>query len=1149
MADRDTLAQLAEEVGGALSPLGAALDSPQSFTAFMVELGWNMTTLPAPNQANGGALVDILEAGEIDASSVEAAIGAIAGVIKAIQALSGQASAFPPTVDQATFAAEFPEQLIDFLLVDYLLSQHPFWGQLLRTLGVITLEQVPAAGNRPAYLKRAIAWADLGRVLHDPSAVFRDSWQWGTAGFRQEEFLGSVLDLFDAIGLTGRIEPLAPAVQSALTGGVAGPDPIHDWVLRVPILGDPRGVIAVEFGFGLYMLPPSGAQLPGFAAMPYAQGVAAAAIDLSDTLQLTIDAVFDIQGGVGLLVRPGTPPQLLIDIIPGGGGGGPQQSTSLAIGLVSTASQPQILLGSTDASRLQIGGASIKTGARLAADNKLDFFGELALQDGALIIKPGQGEADGFIATILPDGGINANFNFGVGLSSHDGVYFTGSGGLEIQLPVHISLGPIDVNSATLTIQPVSGQIPIGLGATITGQLGPLAAEVQNIGLEVTATFPAGGGNLGPINLALGFKPPDGVGLSINAGVVTGGGFLSIDTARGEYAGAMQLEIADFLGVAAIGLIDTKNPDGSPGFSLLIILTADFGPGIQLGFGFTLNAVGGLLGLNRTMLFGPLMDGVRSGAISDIMFPQNVVANAERIISDLRAIFPPQQGTFLIGPMAKLGWGEPTLVSVSLGVIIEIPPGDIAILGVLQLALPTADEAILLLQVNFAGALEFSKSRLYFFASLYESHLLFITIQGEMGLLVAWGGDANFVVSVGGFHPQFNPPPLPFPSPQRIQIDIINESYARIRASGYFAVTTNTVQFGTAAEYYFGFSALNVQGHSSFDALIQISPFHFIVSISTSFSVNVFGAGVFGLDIDLSLEGTSPWHAHGSGSISFLFFSVSVPIDITWGDSQNTGLPPVAVMPILGGEFGKRSNWKAQLPSGSNLLVSLRKLDPSEADLVLHPVGTLRVSQRAVPLDLTLDKVGSQRPSDANRFALTVTSAALTKTQELQEQFAPAQYKEASDADKLSEQAYVPADSGIELGAAGNNFDTGTALTRNVRYDLTIVDTALEPQPLRSRFYPYPGALFTHWLGGASVGNSPLSAKFHGLTHPNDGAVTVNPENYAVAKRVDNTVVSADAAAFTSRWAAEEHMQRTIAADPSLAGTLHVLPHFEVASA
>ena len=70
------------------------------------------------------------------------------------------------------------------------------------------------------------------------------------------------------------------------------------------------------------------------------------------------------------------------------------------------------------------------------------------------------------------------------------------------------------------------------------------------------------------------------------------------------------------------------------------------------------------------------------------MFPKDVIANAPRIISDLRAIFPPRKGKFLIGPMAKLGWGTPTLISLSLGIIIEIP-GNIAIVGVLQVALPT----------------------------------------------------------------------------------------------------------------------------------------------------------------------------------------------------------------------------------------------------------------------------------------------------------------------------------------------------------------------------------------------------------------------------------------------------------------------------
>ena len=545
------------------------------------------------------------------------------------------------------------------------------------------------------------------------------------------------------------------------------------------------------------------------------------------------------------------------------------------------------------------------------------------------------------------------------------------------------------------------------------------------------------------------------------------------------------------------------------------------------------------------MLLKPLMEGVRTGAVDDLMFPNDVVANAARIISDLRTVFPPHEGVFLIGPMARLGWGEPTLVSVSLGVVIEVPPGDIAILGVLRLALPVADLPVLVLQVNFAGALEFDKQRLYFFASLFDSHVLFITIEGEMGVLFAYGQDANFVVSVGGFHPQFSPPPLPFPSPRRIEVDIINEPYARIRCDGYFAVTTNTVQFGTHAEFFFGFEALSVEGHSGFDALIQFSPFHFSVSITTAFVVKVFGLGVLGIDVALTLEGPTPWHAHGKASLKILFFSIGIGIDFTWGDKRDTTLPPVAAMPILAGELGKRSNWRALPPAGSNPLVSLRAFDADEAQLVLHPVGTLHVSQRAIPLDLVLDKVGNAKPSDANRFTLGVTSGALTKAADLQESFPPSEFKSLADAAKLSQPAYVPMDGGIELSTAGGAYASGTAITRNVRYELSVVDTKL--RRIFLAFFPYPGALFVLLLAGASVARSPLSAYRDAQKNPFDGTVTVGAEQFAVARQSDNTVFHPDAASFSSQAAAGDYLAKAVAADPSLAGTLQVLPQFEVA--
>ena len=96
------------------------------------------------------------------------------------------------------------------------------------------------------------------------------------------------------------------------------------------------------------------------------------------------------------------------------------------------------------------------------------------------------------------------------------------------------------------------------------------------------------------------FKPPTGLGLSIDGGGFKGGGFLAFEPEQARYSGMLELEFQDQFTVKAIGLLDTRLPNGQPGFSLLIVISAEFTP-IQLGFGFTLNGVGGLLGLNRTV--------------------------------------------------------------------------------------------------------------------------------------------------------------------------------------------------------------------------------------------------------------------------------------------------------------------------------------------------------------------------------------------------------------------------------------------------------------------------------------------------------------------------------------------------------------------
>src|SRR5207244_11739493 len=93
--------------------------------------------------------------------------------------------------------------------------------------------------------------------------------------------------------------------------------------------------------------------------------------------------------------------------------------------------------------------------------------------------------------------------------------------------------------------------------------------------------------------LAVGFKPPTGIGFSLDAGPVKGGGLVSIDEPAHQYIGILYLDIASVVTVTVVGILTTRMPDGSDGYSPLLLATAEFRP-IQLGYGFALTGLGGL---------------------------------------------------------------------------------------------------------------------------------------------------------------------------------------------------------------------------------------------------------------------------------------------------------------------------------------------------------------------------------------------------------------------------------------------------------------------------------------------------------------------------------------------------------------------------
>jgi hypothetical protein len=1124
MSERGTLEALIGELSTLLSPLASM--TPASAPTYLAEVGLAVT----PAQANQLApamtktidsltrLVDLgfeLEQAIEDeawGSVIEKGVEAIDRIVKLIDGFDQLAGTLGGMNLPGAILNELPERVFSSLLYHWL-ARSPAVTELLQLAGLLEIVDHNVGlfdPAKPYYAQPIFHFDRIGGWLSDPAAQLGELYDWGKPGFTGKKLFAVVERIAAEAGLPVLYDPsISPATLDLIAVElVARPDL------------NPRGF-----------------------ALRLRERVRQSLVELrgaSWKLAFGIDA--NVLEGTELVIQPG---KLAVKT--------PEATTlsgkaSATYSYLRPASDPLTLLAIAGGSKVTVEevAASIVLGVGAGGKASLELGAELKRGHALITME----NADGFLGTVLGGIKVESNFDLGFGFATDKGLYFHGSSALEIQLASHINLGPVELDRLTLSVGIEDGTFPVGLATDIKLSLGPLVAVVQGIGFELIFSLADGNtGNLGPIDLGAGFKPPTGVGLSIDAGVVRGGGFLLFDVDRGEYGGALQLDIAGIVSAKAIGVITTKNPDGSKGFSLIVIITAEFSPGFQLGYGFTLNGVGGLLGLNRTMNIDALREGVETNAIDHVMFPHDVVGNAPQIISDLRTLFPPEEGTFVIGPMAKLGWGTPTLISVAFGLVIAIPtdgsPPTIGILGVVKLALPTPEEALIKIQINIFGWLDFEKGMLGIDAALFDSKILFLTLEGSLAIRLKWKSPAGFLISIGGFHPSYQPPAeLEVGAMKRLAINILNTDWARIRVEVYFALTSNTVQTGARAEIYFGFDGFYVDGHLAFDALFQFSPFYFEIGISASVTLHVIGIDVLSIKLAFNLAGPSPWHAWGTGTVTILFWDISADFDVTWGDSADTTLPDIDVLPILLGDLNDPAHWRAlPPPAASNLWVALRQTEVTEGALVLHPAGKLQVTQKIAPLDLTWDKFGDYEPADIKRASFKSASSGEVPLaiEHVSDQFARSQFEELSDSEKLSLPEFEAMHHGAVLGPTSDALG-GTGVERTIEYEQIIIDK--ERQKPR-RMKPIR-ALHALHLAGTAKKQAPTSkATLLKLDpFPADKIVAAG-EPYVVASQHDN---SAHAPAFASEAMAREFLATAIANDPAVARELHVIPLFEVAA-
>ncbi|MCA9700361.1 MAG: hypothetical protein KC431_22735, partial [Myxococcales bacterium] len=551
------------------------------------------------------------------------------------------------------------------------------------------------------------------------------------------------------------------------------------------------------------------------------------------------------------------------------------------------AETPALLLGADAGTRFELRRTTLAAFLDLDGD-VVDYGVRLDATGGRLVIAGGDG--DGFLAEVLGEG-LAFDFDLGLGWSRRGGLSLSGSAGLEVTIPLGLSIagGAFELDHLTLALRADEQGLRLDAGVAAGLKLGPFAAVVDGVGLRLALSpapkDDAGTGNLGPVDLSLAFKPPTALGLRLDAGFARGGGFLEIDADAGRYAGILDLDLLG-VGITAIGILNTKLPNSSggsdKGWSLLLSLTARF-TGLQLGFGFTLEGVGGLIGLHRAVDTQALADGVRSGALASVLFPDDPVGDAPRILADLEAVFPATRNQHVFGPVVKIGWGTPTLISLELGVIMQLPePLTISLLGSLSTALPDAKAPILILNADFAGTLDLSAGTMMLDAALRDSSVAGLTLTGAMAMRAGFGGASSFLLAFGGFHPKFRAPES-FPTLPRLGIALGTGDAVQVQLGGYFALTSNTVQFGAEAHIHAKAMGFVAEGGTSFHALIQFSPFHFRVDLEAWVSIRAGKVEILAVRLAGSLSGPNPWHVVGSASFKVLGVQKRLRVEAEFG--------------------------------------------------------------------------------------------------------------------------------------------------------------------------------------------------------------------------------------------------------------------------
>ena len=803
-----------------------------------------------------------------------------------------------------------------------------------------------------------------------------------------------------------------------------------------------------------------------------------------------------------------------------GGAGGP---ASVLFDLRRPPSDTKLVFPDDTRRRWEIGGVAF-SGGLVANDLSL----ELTVGDAAIVIdpkpdpdKPAEPGAE------LLDGPTRLPFTFSIGWTASRGVYISGGTPLGFTVPTPwLKLKGLRFQHVRVELVPPGTDAgrSVGVDLTTSASLDVgsyFHATVDRIGIRLKVDIDTG-------DLLSDFIAPAGIGLRVDIKMVKGGGMLLLDRDRGEYAGAFEVTL-DFksvdLTLQAVVLYTTKL-EGTVDSALLVSLAARFR--WELGWGFSLTGVGGMIAVNHGYDLSALRDGLRTGALDQVMFPDDPIRNAARIFQTLRTVFPIEHGATTAALFFELTWGLGDVAHIRLGVLGRWRPGaddsELVLLGSLDIALPSRPHDVLRIHADMLGVVNWTDgTSVSVDAHLRDSHLVGIALTGSLALRVRSGGDdPMFLLSIGGFHPQFPLPPANVvPRLDRVGFRF-ERSNLRLSAEIYFAIAAATMQFGVRADLVARGLGLRFEATFALDVIVETDTYHFVADLQARAALKRGSTTLMGVDFHGRYEGTTPSRLSGKVTFKIWFIKKSIPFNETLAEGE-VQQALVDARELLVAELASARNWTGATPAEGRRLISIDPVAGGDGLVVIHPLGELGVRQALLPLGLELDRLGSARPSGERRFVITRVSGIGDDValDDVTDHFAAAQFLDLDPAAALSQPGFERMPAGVR--ARSDAVFAGTGRRRPLVYETIVIPEDHRPVPEPPRPPRGTFELGQFWAA-ASTQRTVRSAYFAAAP---ERRVDLRPEGYVV---VGEDLAAVDGAAYRSFHLARQELARDGAA-------------------